>query len=300
MLNAKFDGNSPCFDPAAISSRMFSQPVPPREVREVDATIVQELNELSVHERNQIYEEVHAIATIQKEPTGPELDQLVSKMQTRVSSIRRKRTAYDKAAFIRPDFVNDRAFQLRFLRSENFDPHKAAQKLIKHFECKRELFGDAKLVEEITLEDLTTEDMECLLSGANQILPTKDSAGRTVMVVNHNYYNFKHWRHLFRVVWYLGQVALEDETMQTQGFVLIIVDIRPHRYEFDFSGMVRNVHWLDGIPSRLSAFHYCKYQVAADGFGSRCKPDLDIAYRVLSPMLTPQATIPLQRIPPYS
>ena len=69
MLNAKFDGSSRSCVPAAMSSR---------QVREVDATILQELNELTVQERNQIYEEVHAVATIQKEPTGSELDELIS------------------------------------------------------------------------------------------------------------------------------------------------------------------------------------------------------------------------------
>lgn len=226
---------------------------------DVDATLTRELNELSVKEREDLYEEIHGISAEQKDPEERELDKIFVAMQERISTIRKPaRAAYEKALFLRPDYVQNRKFRLSFLRAEDFDPHKAAQRFVKHFEFKRELFGDGKLVEDVTLQDLTPADLECLMSGSTQILPQKDSVGRTVIVVNQNYYRYRHWKEQLRVTWYIIQVALEDEVSQTRGLVDVIVDIGPNHNEFDLGSMAKRVHLMNGLPFRLSGWHYCK------------------------------------------
>ena len=263
MLNASYErhvGSSCCAPPSSASKAgtVFFKAPPKRAVRNADSMLVQELNELSVQERNEIYEDIHGIPIDRhNEPTGPELEKLFQELQNHISEIR-KRQAYEKALYLRPSYVTNRKFRLQFLRADEFNAHKAAQRIVKHFECKQELFGDAKLVEDITLDDLTPEDMDCLMSGSTQILPKKDSAGRTITCANQNHFNFKHWREYLRVTWYVTSVALEEEVTQSRGLVNVIVDIRPNHYDFDLAGLLQNTHKVNGLPYRFSAWHYCK------------------------------------------
>ena len=97
-----------------------------------------------------------------------------------------------------------------FLRSELFNPKKAARKIVKHFDLKKKLFGcpdetpnvtgtDIKidnddsnknkkketvhvLARSILMSDLNDDDMKVLESGFMQILPKPDAAGRGVIV----------------------------------------------------------------------------------------------------------------------
>jgi hypothetical protein len=69
-----------------------------------------------------------------------------------------------------------------FLRAENFDSQLAAKRMLRFFEQKLELFGPDKLCKDITLRDLNIEDMQCLINGHQQILPTRDSSGRVAIV----------------------------------------------------------------------------------------------------------------------
>jgi hypothetical protein len=79
--------------------------------------------------------------------------------------------------------VKHRNFRLRFLRSTEFDAPKAAQKLVDHFDFKMGLFGQEKLAQNITLDDLDENDLIYLRSGAIQILPAVDRAGRPIFFV---------------------------------------------------------------------------------------------------------------------
>jgi hypothetical protein len=49
------------------------------------------------------------------------------------------------------------------------------------FKIKLELFGPTKLAQDITLEDLSCEDIECVNHGYFQVLPVRDQAGRGIL-----------------------------------------------------------------------------------------------------------------------
>lgn len=69
-----------------------------------------------------------------------------------------------------------------FLRCDQFNVQIAAQRIVKHFEIKRELFGDKCLARTLRMSDLNEDDMEVLNSGLFHLQPTRDVAGRLVMV----------------------------------------------------------------------------------------------------------------------
>ena len=67
-----------------------------------------------------------------------------------------------------------------FLRGERFEADKAAHRLVKHFEYKKNLFGESKLTRPITYDDLNDNDRASLNAGFVQFLGEKDILGRTV------------------------------------------------------------------------------------------------------------------------
>jgi len=57
-------------------------------------------------------------------------------------------------------FVRDPNKRIMFPRAENYDPVKAAERMLRYFEKKKNLFGAEKLVKKITLEDLSEDDLD--------------------------------------------------------------------------------------------------------------------------------------------
>jgi hypothetical protein len=148
-------------------------------IENMDDLRVEELNQLSQEARERAQEEVHCVVDelIEEEPDFVErrlaqLDDMITKT--------RKKVAYDRALFLSPSYVKDRDFALMFLRSADFNPRKASECMIAHFELKLELFGLACLARAITLDDLNQEDIVTLEAGNCQYLSEKDRGGRAV------------------------------------------------------------------------------------------------------------------------
>jgi hypothetical protein len=148
------------------------------EPADMDQVLAQEVHNLSLQERNRVYEEIHGVAEPLEE--DPEfVAQRLSEFEWQLSTIRKK-TAYDFALQQSPEYVNDPNFRLMFMRSTEFDGNKAAQKFVNHFDFKMELFGREKLTQNITLDDLDESGSIYLRSGAMQILPATDRIGRPI------------------------------------------------------------------------------------------------------------------------
>ena len=91
----------------------------------------------------------------------------------------------NSAFALRPDF------QRMFLRAAQGDAKRAAKRLVKHFETKLQLFGIEKLGKDITLDDLSEDDMEALESGGFQVLKRPDIAGRSVLLGRYTSMKYK-------------------------------------------------------------------------------------------------------------
>jgi hypothetical protein len=107
--------------------------------------------------------------------------------------------AYDLAFQMSPEYVNDPAFLLMFLRSDNYDASLAAQRLVGHLEQKLVLFGKEKLAVTITMRDLSEDDLETLSCGGLQLLPCKDRGGRLIMMGRYSEFVFKKRENMVRV-----------------------------------------------------------------------------------------------------
>jgi hypothetical protein len=164
------------------------QAIQAEELLDIDATNidnvndlrVDELNQLSKEERERAQDEIHCVVdkfSVEEEPEF--VEKRLAQMDDEINKTRHK-SAYGRALFFSPSYVRDRDFALMFLRSTNFHPSKAAECMIAHFELKLELFGVECLARAVTLEDLNEEDIENLKAGNCQCLSEKDRGGRTV------------------------------------------------------------------------------------------------------------------------
>jgi len=153
------------------------------EVNAMEQILEDSFARLSLQEREKGLFDVHGLPLLDQE--DPEnTDVLLDEIECSLNKIRRKQS-YDKAKSIRDgQLVKDRSFRLMFLRCDRFKTKVAAQRIVRHFEVKEDLFGDGEVLgRDVRQSDLSEEDMAVLESGFWQILPSRDSCGRPVLLI---------------------------------------------------------------------------------------------------------------------
>jgi hypothetical protein len=171
-------------NPFNSTSRLLSTIVPDFEsiTEDPDALLARELNRLSMQEREQVNYDVHGVAELM--PEGSEfISTRLVQLELELAKITEK-VAYSQALMQDPNFVKNRDFRIRFLRAGRFAAAEAAVRMVRHFQYKMELFGAGKMVKDIEIDDLDSEDIKVLESGFIQLLPVRDRAGRAIMCWN--------------------------------------------------------------------------------------------------------------------
>jgi hypothetical protein len=291
------DDDPPCL--AAAMAKLFQQRQEPLSSNnssqspstEADKLAVNELNELTLIERNKVYEEVHGVAAVQEE-TPAFLEERLEQLELLINRIRKK-TAYDTALFLCPAQIRNRDFRLMFLRADDWDVIKASQKIAQYFEHKLQLFGVCKLCKRITLEDLNEDDLEALQTGSLQYLPQKDQAGRPVLFTTQRHHNYKtpenqvcslmvagyafcgafslfwftdtlflNYITQLRAMWYIAMSGfVGDIEAQRKGLVMIFYHVGSCKPIFNLtppSYLARcSTIFSKAMPLKFSAIHYC-------------------------------------------
>jgi hypothetical protein len=146
----------------------------------IDKILSDELEKLTVDEREQIAYEVHGL--LHNSHGDPmDIDLRLVELEQEIRKIRNRRD-YEKAKYLNEAFVTDRSFRLKFLRCDDFNVQVAAQRIVKHFEIKREIFGEKCLARPIRMSDLNEDELLVLNSGFFHLLSSRDVAGRLVLV----------------------------------------------------------------------------------------------------------------------
>jgi len=238
-------------DAFAVSSMM----------KQVDAIIAQNLNDLSPEDRETSYSHVHGISDAIHE-TPSLISQSLELMQQEIDRIHGK-DAYNVAESMSPAYVHSSVLRLKFLRGERFCARPAALKLVKHFEYKRYLFGSSKLVKDIEQDDLSDEDISVLYSGYVQWSPLKDSSQRTVSILFPLMSSTEvPVMSRMRVSFYLRMIAIEDLDFQRNGMVIIVSSAEfGSSFELDFNGWregaIRSGEQTEALPGSLQGLHIC-------------------------------------------
>lgn len=164
--------------PKPPSTRAKAQAVEHPAVQEIDSLIAKEMFQLSMKEREKALDDVHGIAAGESEDPNF-INSCLMHLEQSLSAMKAN-TVYEEAEHLSEEFVRNPHFRVMFLRAEHYEPHPAAERMLRFFALKKELFGRDKLVRKITLRDMNQDDMECLSSGEGQISPFTDTAGRPV------------------------------------------------------------------------------------------------------------------------
>jgi hypothetical protein len=148
-------------------------------IEEAEAFQARDMNKLCVKKLEEALEDVHGVSgAVEENPyiiesKLAEFDLEVSKQNNKI---------YEMAENRSKDYVENREFRLKYLRAESFDVNAATKRFMKFFEQKLLYFGPEKLTENITLSDLSEDDIEVLESGLLQELADTDNSGRVVVV----------------------------------------------------------------------------------------------------------------------
>ena len=185
---------------------------------ELDKLLVEELNELSIGDRERVLDEIHGISAADTFESGDkealdrmqeELDRIYNDacentgtadgVATRSGASSKRRRSLDRTAasttssdpldaYIEARTGNslmilDAQFLYGFLVVENLDPKRAALRMTKYLKFIRELYGKSDvLYRPIFIDDMHPDAHEEFLNGPLQILPERDSSGRRIFV----------------------------------------------------------------------------------------------------------------------
>lgn len=231
----------------------------------VDSLIAKQMSSLTMDQREQTYYDIHGISNNKETPEL--ILQSHLEMETQLS-IMKEAAAYRKAEALNPAYVRDDQFRLKFLRADRFDAKQAALRMARHFEAKLDLFGESKLCEDISQNDLTPGDMDALVTGVGH-LPIRDSTGRLVRIsFSHNGVDIAgSTMQILRALFYSLMVLSDDEETQNNGVVFVswavgfkqdsTIDQKTKSDEF------KNALWAmvklacTAIPLQHEAFHLC-------------------------------------------
>ena len=260
---------------SSSSSRSASPSVVSGTIKLDNETLhAQELNGLTHTERERLYEQIHGVRRTDSGSDGRKRstfehdkehdvefqNDCLNTMEIELSKMR-NRYEYNLAHFLAPSVVKNRDFRLMFLRSENYHPRKAAKRLILHHQYKAILWGMDKVATRITYDDLSEDDKTALHAGSIQILPLKDTAGRTIFLFAPKFDRWITWKNQLRALWYLLMTALEyNPELQIDGLVGIFyfTGFTIEDRKSNSSDIPRNAYLIrDGIPFRVASLHWC-------------------------------------------
>ena len=264
-------------------------PLPPSKdytQKETDQVLADAMNQLSMKEREEVYEDLHGISSNsieELETNNPQyveeclekLEQVLCSIQnndaatvtttttTTTASDEKRSHAYEQAKQQNAEYVTNRKFRLQFLRADSYNVQHAAIRLLAYFEAKLELFGVDKLARDITQEDLSSDDMSLLESGYVQVLNQRDRGGRPIFFVTNwvakKNVNFRCLENKLRAMWYITQCTLKDEDAQLKGFVSVLYTIGngAPKAELDRVTLWKALHITHVFPQRYVAMHFC-------------------------------------------
>ena len=150
---------------------------------EPQSLLAKALSMLSVKEREKATYDIHGVADLIEE-TPDFVDAKLTELDAELKSRIPDRSAIHQALEMDADYVQNRRNRIKFLRSTSFDVPATAAKMVSHFQHKLDLFGVDKLTQDIGLADMNEEDLACLGTGFNQLLPMRDVRGRAILFHN--------------------------------------------------------------------------------------------------------------------
>ncbi|KAL3908117.1 MAG: hypothetical protein SGILL_008605 [Bacillariaceae sp.] len=228
---------------------------------EGDSMLAQELTNLNVSTRAEIQQEIHGVESLAIAETPELIHRSLLQFQDAIDCFSGNKSAYEDAMTAGSSFVCSDELRIRFLRADFFDPLKAAIRFLSHLQNLMQWFGPVALLRPLQLSDLDRDAIEFLRAGNNQILPSRDRAGRLVEVciIDERWFE-QEVETRARVLMYTEAVIAEDVETQKNGLVLVICERvsplrQPQMTRMEEHQLI--IQLKKGLPVRWSAVHIC-------------------------------------------
>uniref|UniRef100_A0A7S4EL90 DUF6824 domain-containing protein n=1 Tax=Pseudo-nitzschia australis TaxID=44445 RepID=A0A7S4EL90_9STRA len=259
---------------------------------EVDKLITQELGELTVNRRSLVQEEIHGVSTCALEEDETFITDGLERLEEEIRAIHREvmispvqesrsGNSYDEAIWpylavekessssaatvnlgtrLLYSYIFHRDFRLKFLRADMYEADKAAHRYLRCVEGLHKYFGSFALQRPLMYEDLGKECQDAAKSGYVQILPSRDRAGRLV-VVSQAFLTEdveKSMAIIIKFFIYIFSVVSEDIETQKRGVVFIFSTSEKALMVLQNpDDKVAYSMYREGCPVRRSCTHFC-------------------------------------------
>jgi len=229
-----------------------------KEMKQTEEFLSAEASKLTTEERAKALDDLHCVG---EEPTesfenvGKMLEQFENFVKLMQSPI------YSRAVRQNRAYVEDPYFRLRFLRCNLYDVHRSVVQMMNFLEHKELYFGNDKLAREITLDDLSEEDMGLMLSGLYHIQKERDRSGRVIVEVLWDMFGRVKFENLIHIAYYIANCILVSMLeVQMKGVCVILYDLKEPGENYvaprlDFLLSACTV--FATFPLRYSAIHVC-------------------------------------------
>lgn len=242
---------SPCSSASVSSTVDTLDEVSPGDAEKL---LIKELQQLSTSDRSKVQEEIHGVSTCAVSEDDQKIFEGLKCLENEIRTIHGEvflspnhvsslGNSYDEAiwAYLALDEVSSSAptmstnarkrlmysyifhkdFRLRFLRADLFDAKKAAHRYLRCIECLLRYYGSYALQRPLTYEDLGKHCQDASKTGFFQILPSRDRAGRLVIVCQPVAYKDTSMSVMVKFFTYVFQVVSEDVETQKRGVVFV-------------------------------------------------------------------------------
>ncbi|CAJ1969896.1 unnamed protein product [Cylindrotheca closterium] len=228
------------------------------EMKETEAFLASEMNRLSVQERSNALDDLHCVGEeVQETP-----DMIQKALADFDQAVRKEQNPfYEMAMNQNRAYVEDPTFRLKFLRAKLFNAREAVRKMMSLLECKAKYFGHGKVGREITLDDLSEEDKQLMLSGIYHIQDGRDRNGRLILHFFGKMLSRCKADNLIRIGYYIMYNILSSlPDVQRKGIVVIYNDTTLPEETFSMPGfhfIKELLAFYDSKAVRFSGIHYC-------------------------------------------
>jgi hypothetical protein len=262
MLNddigvADFEPSS-CFgwsSPFAANVNVSSNDHKNKKVEEIDKFLATSMAQLNFKERQDYQEDLHGVSS--SNPEDPDqIERWLDELETHLNAIKRG-SNYQAAELMDASYVTNRDFRIMFVRGNRYKTKEAANQIILFFDMKRRLFGQDKLVKEITLNDLDDDDKNSLQSGSLQLLPYKDRTGRILLLGLPGLSRIQKLENDLRARFYFFMTVLKSERAQLRGVVAVSYTVGQFKDRAHGAGFIDQTKLSLALPVHWAGVHLC-------------------------------------------
>jgi hypothetical protein len=152
---------------------------------DLEVVLANELTALSLTDRNKVQEEIHCVRSSAIQETPVLVENALETFQREASSLvdSGEGNIHVDAQSMDSPYVQSRDFCLKFLRADYFNLNLAARRMLNHLEMLFKFYGPVALCRSLRFSDLCKEEQECIRKGSIQILPSRDKAGRLILIM---------------------------------------------------------------------------------------------------------------------